>query len=304
MIVTLEKLKTSKHYHVFKLPDVIEFLGTTFKMTSPANLMRALNKFGKTLNDVFDVGTMGDMRIHRRCLWVTRNHEERENDFRERERRKRLRACAVCGVECERSFKMIGTCSDLCRQQKLLLRNEAIKHNHWRRSNDASAIDVRRIKTRKNNDVVLNRTYVPWNKGKVGVYSDETLELIREASRRQFALGKIKKTRVESVFEKMLINDLKVNYVYSFMYMKRQFDFYLPEHNLVIEVQGDFWHGNPRRWGTSQRPLRDHQKMKRLDDFVKRELAERHGLLYVEFWEFDIMTNPSFVIEQMRGLLK
>jgi G:T-mismatch repair DNA endonuclease (very short patch repair protein) len=70
----------------------------------------------------------------------------------------------------------------------------------------------------------------------------------------------------------------------------------------MIEIHGDFWHGNPRTWG-SDKPLCEHQKMKQLDDAVKKNLVERDGYNYVVFWEYDVLKDSVSVIEKTRKLM-
>jgi len=92
---------------------------------------------------------------------------------------------------------MIGCCSEQCYRIKLLQQNDAVKRSHWCKSKNHEQIRDKRIKTRKKNDLELNRKYTPWNKGKTGIYSFATLEKIRKATQIQFHKEMFKKTSIE-----------------------------------------------------------------------------------------------------------
>jgi G:T-mismatch repair DNA endonuclease (very short patch repair protein) len=85
---------------------------------------------------------------------------------------------------------------------------------------------------------------------------------------------------------------------------RRQFDFFLHESDAIVEIHGDFWHGNPKFWGTAERPLREHQKMKQLDDKAKQTLVESNGLRYFYFWEDEVTRNLDNVIARTREIIK
>lgn len=273
-------------------------------MTSSANLIRALNRRNKKLNELFDLGET-QQKICRKLLWVTTTDDEKrewdENIENKNYEIRTFRKCTICNLRCKRSKLKMGTCSNECYQKKLSKRNQAVSDSHWCKSDNADEIQKRRIQTRQENDVLLDRHYVPWNKGKHDIYSDETISKISNASIKQFSEKKIRQTKPEKAYEQIL-KSICVEYTYSYIFHRRQLDFYLPAIKTFVEIQGDFWHGNPKKWGTIERPFREHQKMKRLDDRVKKCLVERHGFRYVEFWENDVYNNVNMIIEETKRL--
>jgi G:T-mismatch repair DNA endonuclease (very short patch repair protein) len=276
-------------------------------MTSPANLTRALNHDKLKLSDIFDVDET-NVKIHRRMLWVaTTDDEKRIYDDKIEQKNienRAYRLCVICGTRCLRSQSkkmMFGTCNDVCRQKKIAENSLKISQSHWCKSARADEICNKRIQTRKQNDVLLNREYVAWNKGKRGMYSAETIRKISDAALAQFSKKVFRKTNVEKAYEEIL-KSLNVEYVYSYVFNRRQFDFFIPSIKTFVEIHGDFWHGNPKFWGSQNKPLREHQKMKRLDDFVKKNLVERFGYRYIEFWENDIYKNSNNVVKKTKEL--
>ena len=304
MTITLKLLHETSLKLYFELPITVVYAGKTvgeFSMRSPSGLIRALNMNGQKLHELFHgkesfKAYWESAHISRKKIVVKRYETQTQlvaamnilADIKMSERSKRH--CVICGIECKKSKKMIGCCSDACYRSKLAQRNESVKKSHWCKSSAKTEIAQRRIETRKKNDESQDRTYVPWNKGKTGVYSPSTIEKIRTATRSQFHREIFKKTAIEKKVDDLL-KEMKVNFKYSFILDGRQYDFLLKDTNTVVEVHGDFWHGNLEFWGEGKRPLRDHQIMKRLDDSIKKRIANDNGYEYFEFWEYDIHNN-------------
>lgn len=58
-------------------------------------------------------------------------------------------------------------------------------------------------------------------------------------------------------------------------------DFYLPEHNLIIEVDGCYWHNCPEHYP-------NNHKKKRGIDLVRTEMMRLSGYKVLRIWEHDI----------------
>jgi len=144
---------------------------------------------------------------------------------------------------------------------------------------------------------------VPWNKGKTGIYSEETLEKLRKAAIKKFNDKCFKKTGIEKKIEEFL-NELNIKYKYSFIFRKRQFDFMLPEYNIIIETNGDFWHGNPKLYGKNKKKgnLKEWQKEKQIDDIIKCNIANDGGYEIFSFWEDDIYNKTQRVIDILKQI--
>lgn len=60
------------------------------------------------------------------------------------------------------------------------------------------------------------------------------------------ALGQTKPTNIELALESIL-NSLGICYYMHTFVGLHEFDFVIPSHNIIIEVQGDYWHRRPRK---------------------------------------------------------
>ena len=95
-----------------------------------------------------------------------------------------------------------------------------------------------------------------------------------------------KKTKIEKVTEQKL-QELGINFKYNFILQnKAQYDFLIND-DVVLEVHGDFWHGNPEVYNT----LTERQVYKKQRDIVKQKLAEDNGYRYIVIWESEIKQN-------------
>jgi very-short-patch-repair endonuclease len=95
-------------------------------------------------------------------------------------------------------------------------------------------------------------------------------------------------TRIEKILVDIL-SSLKIDFVHPYNLelnsIRREFDFYLPDLNLLIECDGDYWHANPSLYQT-----KDHiQKYNETNDNIKNKLALDSGICLLRFWESDIL---------------
>lgn len=110
-------------------------------------------------------------------------------------------------------------------------------------------------------------------------------------------------SKLEDDFAKEFLDKLGVKYVYQFEAkdIGRFFDFYLPDSNLIIEIDGDFWHGNPEKYKKEE--LKGHQiRAQRIDEY-KTKWALMHSIPILRIWESDIRKNPKKVMEMLNETL-
>lgn len=76
-------------------------------------------------------------------------------------------------------------------------------------------------------------------------------------------------------------------------------DVYLKENKIVIEWDGDYWHGHKRYilLDTTQ------QKVKKKDK-AENAYLKKCGFTVIRFWESDIKTNPTAVKNKLKKVLK
>ena len=97
-----------------------------------------------------------------------------------------------------------------------------------------------------------------------------------------------KKTSIEKVVEEYL-KLKKINYKYNFILSNNQFDFLIPDYNIIIEVHGDYWHANPEIYGEGKKELNERQLFKINRDIEKSNYIKENtnfNILYI--WETDI----------------
>lgn len=111
-------------------------------------------------------------------------------------------------------------------------------------------------------------------------------------------------SKLEDDFASGFLDKLKVKYIRQFEAkdIKRFYDFYLPETNLIIEVDGGYYHSDPRVVDINNlSPMQKHNK--RVDE-VKNKWALAHGIPIMRIWEEDIRHNPSTVMKELKKRLK
>lgn len=141
----------------------------------------------------------------------------------------------------------------------------------------------------------FNKFYADGNKPwtKLNNHTPETIEKIMKSG--------LSKNKLEMYFSKLLKdNNIKHTYSYFLKDEKicKQFDFKLKDSNILIEVDGDYWHGNPQ--------TKSHfKKVKEVqeNDLFKEYFAKSQGFKLLRFWEKDINENPNLIINQIKELL-
>lgn len=102
-----------------------------------------------------------------------------------------------------------------------------------------------------------------------------------------------KDTDIEIITENILIkNHIKYIKQYKLYYditKFKKYDFYIPSHNLLIECDGDYWHGNE---SVIKNLNENHLKIKQNDNF-KNLLASNNGFNIKRFWGTQIK-GPDF----------
>ena len=110
-------------------------------------------------------------------------------------------------------------------------------------------------------------------------------------------------SKLEQDFAEQFLETLGVEYIWQFEAkdIGRFYDFYLPKHNLIIEVDGSYYHGDPRV--VDENKLSPMQKKNKRVDEHKDEWALMHGIPIMRIWEYDIRNNPSGVMKELKNRL-
>lgn len=183
---------------------------------------------------------------------------------------------------------------------------------------------TRRIIYARANKLGLKRDNIRIKKDSFTIYELETLktyyniipmkELLRLIPRKNeeqinrkaksLKLHKIKQTLPEEKVENILI-ELKLNYEQQsrFNFGEKYYlcDFKI-EDKYIIEVQGDYWHGNPKLY--DEISLNETQKAMIKRDVNKRYELEQLGYIVIYIWEYDLIHNYEYCKSTLKTLLQ
>ncbi len=110
-----------------------------------------------------------------------------------------------------------------------------------------------------------------------------------------------KMTAPEKVFQSIL-KKYKIDFQPQFILGSKIFDFHLKESNVLVEINGDYWHGNPEVYEQfSWYQIRVQKK-----DLDKRNIAIGRGYNYLDVWEKDLNDDKKSVVDRMveMGIIK
>jgi very-short-patch-repair endonuclease len=110
-------------------------------------------------------------------------------------------------------------------------------------------------------------------------------------------------SKLEQDFAEQFLDTLGVDYIWQFEAkdIGRFYDFYLPKHNLIIEIDGTYYHSDPRVVDENKlNPMQKHNK--RVDEH-KNKWALMHGIPLIRIWEKDIREKPNKVLEALKKIL-
>lgn len=109
-----------------------------------------------------------------------------------------------------------------------------------------------------------------------------------------------RKTNPEKLVE-LKLKELNIDHKYNkILDRKYQYDFLIREDTL-LEVQGDYWHGNPKFYGKNRKKgeLNERQLFKKKRDVEKKSFAEKLGYKVIYIWEDDVKNNNFEVLKKL-----
>jgi len=112
------------------------------------------------------------------------------------------------------------------------------------------------------------------------------------------AQGKYKINKIEKLIQDYLLK-FKIDFKYAIILDKYQFDFGNLPHKILIEVQGDYWHGNPNIYKT----FNHIQQKNILRDIEKEKWVTSNGYKLVTIWETDILNNNFQTLDIIEDLI-
>jgi hypothetical protein len=138
------------------------------------------------------------------------------------------------------------------------------------------------------------------DKTTINLYGKSSADILMEYSH---YFGK--KTDIEILFEDILI-ELNIPHQVKFrIYDKdkinfwyREYDFLILNSNILIEVDGDYWHGNKNIFNE----VSEFQKSVQENDKIKEEFAIRNGYEIIRFWGSDVKNKKEEVINKIKEI--
>lgn len=94
-----------------------------------------------------------------------------------------------------------------------------------------------------------------------------------------------------------MLQQLGLDYKYQFKLDRYFYDFRIAETNIIIEVDGDFWHCNPNTKYAN--PITEEQVVNMRNDKIKNKLAQDKGYILLRVWEHDIINHPQSVLDDI-----
>lgn len=100
-------------------------------------------------------------------------------------------------------------------------------------------------------------------------------------------------TSIEDIISEILVRN-NIDFKKQYRFQQYIADFYIPEANLIIEADGDYWHCNPSIYKDG--PINDIQIRNIKRDILKNNAYKKSSLEVVRYWESDI-NNKGYNIE-------
>jgi very-short-patch-repair endonuclease len=100
---------------------------------------------------------------------------------------------------------------------------------------------------------------------------------------------------------KKLLTELGVKFEVQKIVGKKIFDFYIPDNNLLFEVDGDYYHANPLLF--KEEDLNRMQTRNLKNDKFKDSLALGLGYKMERVWEYDLKNNYNAVKLRVKKIL-
>ena len=103
-----------------------------------------------------------------------------------------------------------------------------------------------------------------------------------------------KMNKLEEVVANKL-NEANIPYYFQYFITEngicKSYDFKLKDKPIILEVDGDFWHGNPEKKNhyIKANEIKENDKL-------KDEMANKKGIKVVHLWESEIRKDPSIVV--------
>lgn len=109
-------------------------------------------------------------------------------------------------------------------------------------------------------------------------------------------------SKLEDRFAEEFLDKLGVKYERQFEAkdIGRFYDFFLPDENLLIEVDGSYFHSE----GLTVEEMNPMQKKNKRVDLIKDQWALLHGIPLLRIWESEINKDPDSVMKKLQEKIR
>lgn len=135
---------------------------------------------------------------------------------------------------------------------------------------------------------------------KFGV-AENTIKAIRKRHGITKTGNEVKGPTSIELFVKEQLDNMNVEYIFNEFLGEYKPDFYIKGTKILIEVNGDYFHCNPKIYKDG--PKDEVQIKHVLRDYYKKCYYLSQGYYILELWEHDINHNPKGVIENITAVL-
>jgi G:T-mismatch repair DNA endonuclease (very short patch repair protein) len=109
---------------------------------------------------------------------------------------------------------------------------------------------------------------------------------------------------IRSKVEKGIIKELKAKgytVSHSFKVERKIYDIYIPDLNMLIEFNGDYWHCNPKKYKADYFNVKLNMTAKQIwaRDAEKERLALGRGYEFLTIWESDYRKSKSIIMKKI-----
>jgi very-short-patch-repair endonuclease len=134
-------------------------------------------------------------------------------------------------------------------------------------------------------------------------HTEETKQKLRENTLRLIKEGIFKQNDTLPCRKfKDLLEVNNINYEQEKRIEYWSFDFYLIDYNICIEIDGDYWHSNPKIYKDG--PKTSTQKRNAIRDIKKNKFCKNNNIKLIRFWESDILGDIECILQKLLDVIK
>jgi flagellar motility protein MotE (MotC chaperone) len=149
----------------------------------------------------------------------------------------------------------------------------------------------------KHRFTATERLLEKWKSGEM----EHARKIMSETMKKTIRDGKLKSV-IKSMAEKKIqeiIENLNFEVISSYRVDTKICDLYIPELNLIVEYNGDYWHCNPKKYDKDYFNQKKSMFAWELWEYdrLKLDLIRKKGYNIEVIWEFDFKSNKTIIEE-------